>query len=123
MKIRIPIEHGVFYSVEDGYAMFTEDSEPSTFELGTKYELNSMFEMWALTKEGSPIGFYFYSAFKSENKGGYIITYMENKRGKAKDSKVVIRLPSMIVYDIPGCGAIAVSTKVNSKVESIFVEQ
>ena len=123
MKTLIDIEAGEFYALEKGHMILDRRLGPGSFDLGTKFELNSMFEMWSLLRGGEQVGYYFLSGFKTENKGGYVITFMESKRGKATEHRLAIRLPNLIVYDFPFCGALAVSTKVSEKVESIFMEQ
>lgn len=84
-----------------------------------------MFEMWEALQNKKPIGFYFQSAFKVENRGGYLLTFMESKRGQAKTSNLVIRndQDGLIVYDFEGCGSLAISTKVSQFVHNILETQ
>ena len=123
MKSLIDTEAGTFYAIGQGHMILEHDQKPGEYEAGTKIELNSMFDMYVLNRDDKPVGYYFVSAFKTENKGGYIITYMESKRGRATVHRLLIRLPEFMVYDFPACGALVVSTKVSDKVKSIFMEQ
>lgn len=125
MKTRIDFESGMFYSIADGHAIVFENIPAGTeFLRGTEYNLNSMFSMWDLNSIGGDhVGFFFYTAMKVENKSGYLLTFMESKRGKAKDGKLVIRHPNVMVYDFAGCGALAISTRVSEHMHSILMEQ
>ena len=123
MRSLLHIEPGLFYALGQGHMIADQPLPPGSFELGTKLELNSMFDMWLLNRLGKPVGFYFVSAFKTICKGGFILTFMESKRGKAKTHRLVIRQPEVMVYDFPGCGALAVATHVGDKVLSILTEQ
>lgn len=123
MKSRIDFEAGLFYHLGEGYAITFDTLPPSNYTLGQEYNLNSMLSMYDLILDGNHVGFYFYSGFKIQNKGGFIVAYTESKRGKAKDGSLIIRHPEVMVYDFPNCGAMAVSTKINEAVMSIFMEQ
>lgn len=124
MKSVIDFLGGEFYALADGYAVVFKDTPAGTvFERGSEYDLNSMLSMWDLNSEGAHVGFFFYTAMKVENRGGYLLTFMESKRGKAKEGKLVIRHPEVMVYDFPGCGALAITTKVSEQMHSILMEQ
>jgi hypothetical protein len=123
MKSLIRFESGTFYQLGDGYAIVFETIEPAVFTIAAEYPLNSMLTMWDLVKDGRNVGFFFYTAMKVENKGGVLVTFMESKRGLATEGGLVIRNPEVMVYDFPGCGAMAVSTKVNDQMLSILLEQ
>jgi len=69
------------------------------------------------------VGFFFESPFKTENKGNVLLTFMESKRGKATTAKLMIRHESVMVFDVPGCGAMALSTKLSPEMASIIQEQ
>lgn len=122
-KSVVPYEAGYFYSLSAGHCILFEDSKPGIFELGNKFQLDSMFEMWELLRNSNHVGFYFYSGFTVDNKGGFIITFMEAKRGKAKESVLSIRHPDIMLFSYPSCGAIAVSTRVSDHMKSILLEQ
>jgi hypothetical protein len=123
MITKVPLEDGVFYSVEDGYAFLLKSMEPGLLEKGSEYTLSTMLRMWDLTRDGEQVGFFFSSAFRVESKGGYLVTFMETKREKATTSKLIIRHEKLMVYDLPGCGAMALSTKVSPEVLSVLMEQ
>ena len=82
-----------------------------------------MFQVYSLHQDSQPVGFFLYSGFKVVNRGGVLFTYLESKRGKATDGKVVFRDPLLVVYDIVGCGSVAVSTTINDRISSILSEQ
>ena len=123
MQNRVLLESGVFYSMEDGYILLFADLQPGELVKGREYTLNSMLRMWDLMRNEVCVGFFFYSPFKVESKGGYLVTFMETKRGKATDSKLLIRHEKVMVYDVQGCGAMALSTKVSTEMLSIMMEQ
>jgi hypothetical protein len=123
MKSLIPFEAGVFYELGQGYATVFADTPPATFELGNKFQINSMFELWELKTGEVHVGFYLYSGFTTTNGYGYLATFMEAKRGKAATSELLVRHPHLMVYSFPGCGALAVTTKVSERMLSILLEQ
>lgn len=123
MRSLIPFEGGVFYALGQGYATLFADTPPSEFELGNKFAMPSMLDMWELKRGGEHVGFYLYSAFSVINGYGYLATFMEAKRGKAKECELQIRHPHVMVYSFPGCGALAVTTKVSERMLSILLEQ
>lgn len=117
------IEAGVFYPIDDGHVLLCEAVDPGPLERGAKYELNSMLEMWDLMRGDKQIGWFFYSAFRVECKGGYLITFMEARRGLADSGTLIVRRPEFVVFDINRCGTLAISMKVNSTMENILMEQ
>lgn len=123
MRSLIDTEKGIFCPIGEGHILTTKSMPPSVFELGRPVEMATMFTVNELLSDGSPVGFYLYSGFKVLNKGGVLVTYMESKRGKATDGSVVFRHNDLVVYDINGCGSIAVSPSVNDMVASILSEQ
>ena len=123
MQTHLDLEAGTFYALGQGHIIVTSPVPAGTFELGIKFALNSMFEMWELTRNNVAVGYYFYSGFNVENKGGFIITYLDSKRGKATACTLLIRRPEFMVYDYPSCGALVISTKVNPRIHSILLEQ
>lgn len=123
MQAHTDIEPGIFYAVGKGHVVTRERVAAGPFSLGTEFKLNTMFQMHELLRDSIPVGFFLYSAFKVVNKGGVLTTFLESKRGKAESSRLVIRQPELVVYDIPGCGSIAITTLVNDRVQSILAEQ
>lgn len=123
MQSVIDVEAGIFYQLGKGH-MVTRDKVPAgLFCLGPRIEAATMFQVYALHRDMKPVGFFLYSGFKVVNKGGVLVTYLESKRGKATDSAVVFRDPLLVVYDIAGCGSVAVSTTINDRISSILSEQ
>ena len=123
MRSLIATEAGLIQALADGHIMTLEDMPPGEFEKGLRIEAATMLQVWQLLREGKPCGFFFYSAFKVVNKGGVLFTFLESKRGKGKNSTLVYRDPDLVIYDIPGCGSMAIPTKVNEKIHDIFKEQ
>lgn len=113
---------GEFITLGVGHMLPTQNIEPGALHKGGKFQIVSMFEIWEVLQGTNLVGFYFQSAFKTQNKGGYIITHMESKRGMAKSCNLVLRNDSagLIVYDYEGCGALALSTKVSKFVNDIL---
>lgn len=116
-------EAGIIRTVGQAHLMTFKTTPPSVFEVGARIEAATMMQVSELLLDKVHVGFYFYSAFKVANKGGVLVTYLESKKGKAKDSSVVFRHPELVVYDIAGCGSVAVSTKMNKQLASILDEQ
>jgi hypothetical protein len=125
MRTHLNLEAGTFYSIGQGHVFLSLPVSPGEFELGTKFQVPTMFEMWELLREGKPVGFFFQSPFRVENKGSFIITYMQSKRGKADRCHLVVRndKDGLMVYDYPGCGSLAVSTKVSQSMRDVLEQQ
>jgi len=124
MLLIVDVEPHIFFELEKGHGVTTVAVPRGPLLLGEEFKLNIMFQMWKLLDANSmPVGFYFYSPFRVVNRGGVIATFRESKRGRAKTSRVVVRMPELVVYDVEGCGAIAVTTKVNDSIKSIITEQ
>ena len=125
MRNLVPRYDGVFYQMGDGFVVLNRKVGPCVFRRGTELKLNSMFSMWELWVEGEEemAGFFLYTAMKVRNGGGFLITFMESKRGKAKEGGLIIRNDHVMVYDFPGCGSLAISTKVNPRMLSVLMEQ
>jgi hypothetical protein len=117
------IAEGIFYPIADGHVLTTQSIPPGELTTGTRYATNSMIEMWDLLRDGVSVGWYFYSAFKVIAKGGYLVTFMESKKGQASEGNIVIRRPEFVVFDIPACGSTVVSMTVSSEMEAILMEQ
>lgn len=123
MKSLIKSEAGIIQALDDGHMMTIEDCSPGVFEKGNKIQAATMMQVWELHRDGSNVGFFFYSAFKTINLGGVLVTYLETKKGKAENASIVLRSPHLVIYDVVGCGSIAVSTKVNDRLLEILKEQ
>lgn len=125
MKNLVDLDDGIFYSLGDGFVVLNRPTGPCTFVRGVEFTLNSMISMWELFVEGEkePVGFFFYTAVTTVNKGGFLLAYREAKRGAAKECQLIIRNDMLMVYDYPGCGALAITTKVNPTMLSIIQGQ
>jgi len=123
VKTLIDWEPGAFYRLGNGHAIVTEAQAPGTYELGIRFNLICMFEMWTLLRDGKQVGHFFMSGMRVETKGSYIVTYMASKRGKATESQLVIRCPEFVLFDLPGCGAMAISTKISAHMQKILEGQ
>ncbi len=123
MKSLIPTEKGIFCPLQSGHILTTKSMDAGHYTLGRQIEMATMFRMHELLRDGLNVGFYLYSGFKVLNKGGVLITFLESKRGKATDGSIVFRHNELVVYDVNGCGSIAVSPMVNDKIASILSEQ
>ena len=123
MKLKVPLQAGTFFTLQGGYAIFFQDQSPGEVSIGVQYNMSSMLSVWELEREGNHVGFYFHSPFAVENKGGVLVAFAESKKGKATESKLMLRHDTVMVYDIAGCGALAISTKVSPEILSIIEEQ
>jgi hypothetical protein len=123
LRSLIPCESGIFCPVGGGHILAESTLPPDSYQIGAKIQAVTMLEIFELEHNTQKVGFFLYSAFKVVNKGGVLLTYLESKKGKAGQSLVVLRHPLLVVYDIPGCGSMAVSTKVNDRISSILNEQ
>lgn len=119
----IPFEQGIFYALGQGHALTGANVGPGTFSLGAQLKLNSMVAMYPLLHEGVEVGFWFYSAFKVQNKGGVLVAYLENKRGKALTSRLLLRHTDVLVFELDTCGVMAISPLVNDNLTEILKEQ
>ena len=124
MKNHIDLEEGTFYSMGDGFIVLKEPVQPCTFIIGEEVKITSMFTIFEVSTDTKPsVGFFFYTALKVRNGGGFLLTFMQSKRGKAKECSLSLRSEHLMVYDYPGCGSLAITTKVNDPMMSILMEQ
>lgn len=123
MKLLIPAEAGIFCPLETGHLLASKDIAGGEFVIGEEINLSTMFKLYTVSHKGEAVGYYLYSGFKVMNKGGVLVTYLETKKGMATTGTCVFRSPALTVYDIPACGSIAISPKVNDRIVSIFNEQ
>ena len=123
MKTLVPLQEGTFFSLAHGYALFCQDVPACELELGSKYNMSTMLSVWDLLLDKQHVGFFFHSPFHTTCKGGFLCAYLEGKRGKATESKLMLRHDSVMVFDLPSCGAIAVSTKLSPEMANIIQEQ
>jgi len=123
LRSLIPWETGLFHRLGQGHAIVSTPQEPGTYELGAKFNLICMFEMWELKRDGKPVGHFFLSGMKVESKGGYIVTFMESKRGRAETWNLLIRSPEFLLFDFPNCGAMAISMEVSEHMQKILEGQ
>ncbi len=123
MQLVIPTEPGIFCSIESGHIITPQAVQPGQIDIISEIQLNTMFQLYEIGRSGQSIGYYLYSGFKVKNKGGVLVTYLENKRGKATQGDCVFRSLDLTVYDIANCGSIAISPVVNDSIKSILSEQ
>jgi len=123
MKSRIPWTTGLFYRLGQGHALVSSPQEPGEYELGNKFNLVCMFQMWDLLRDGKKVGHFFLSGMRVESKGAYIATFMETKRGRADVGKLILRCDEFLLFDFPGCGAMAISTAVSDHMQQILEGQ
>lgn len=123
LRSAIASEAGIIQAIDNGFFLTFESCPAGEFSLGAKAQAVTMLQIWELEREGVVVGFYLYSAFCCINRGGVLTTYLKHKRGKAEKASVVLRTPHLVVYDVAGCGSMAVSPTVNTKVADILKEQ
>jgi hypothetical protein len=123
MKSLVPWEPGLFYRLEQGHTIVLAKQEPGEYQLGSKFNIVCMFDMYDLLRDDQKVGYFFLSGMKVQSKGSHIITYMETKRGQADSFNLVIRSDEFLLFDFPNRGAMAISTKVNQHVQRILEGQ
>jgi hypothetical protein len=123
LRTHLKLTKGLFYSLGSGHAVVASDMGPGTFEVGAELQLHSMMQMFELNRDGARVGFWFYSGFTVENKGGFLVSYLASKKGKAKSAKVILRHPEVMVFDVPGCGVMAVTPDINPRLADIIQGQ
>ncbi len=123
MNSVITFEKGIFYQLDKGHAITSADVGPGPFSLGTEFKLNSMMQMYALMRGEDQVGFWFYSGFKVNNKGGVLVAYLESKRGKGKASRLMLRHEDVLVFEVENCGVMAISPVINPHMNEILQEQ
>ena len=123
LRSLIPWDTGLFHRLGQGHAIVSQPQEPGLYELGAKFNLICMFEMWELKRNGVLVGHFFLSGMKVESKGGYIVTLMESKRGRAESATLLIRCPEFLLFDFPNCGAMAISMEVSDHMRQILEGQ
>jgi hypothetical protein len=123
MYLAIDASVGTFYSIGQGYALFTEIMKPGELSLGESIPLKCMFQGFELLSGGRRIGYYFESTFKSKNHGGYIVASLSNK-GPAETVEVILKIKDLLVcYHYPNRGTLIISPTIGDDTQVIFEEQ
>jgi hypothetical protein len=126
-EFRAPLDMDphLFYELDGGFAMFLRPMPfTHTFFVGQPIPLSCMFDAhWLVDGDEQRIGYVFSSRFQVQNAGGYIVTFMESKRGLANAVEVLIKTDDLIVFHYPNKGTMAVIPKVSVDLETILQEQ
>ena len=125
MRVPINAEAGIFCQVGSGYLMPLRDLPYGTELVPARKvaENTCMFDISLVDDQnGERAGVFFESRFTVINGGGYLLVYLKNKP-KAEDCETVIRSDNLVVYHVQNKGTLAISTKVNSVIDNIFMDQ
>lgn len=115
----------LFYEANGGFSLFTKSLLKRTpIEIGPKIPLACMFTAFWLLVGEERVGYFFQSEFQTLNQGGYVVTFLESKRGAATAVEVVLKIDKvLVVYNYPGKGSLIVSPRVSEALSLIFSEQ
>jgi len=120
---RIRCESFVFVEVDKGFIYPLVDIEANTkLTLGRQVPLNGMFELFELARDNERIGYMFKTSFTVENGGGFLITYLKNK-GLADSHEVLLKLDTLVIYNFPNRGTLAISPKCGPEVQNVLENQ
>ena len=122
-KVMLDISPGIFYEIHGSYFLSKIRIPAFTFlTIGDSLPASSMFGIqWVLLNNES-IGWLLSSGYLVINGGGYLLTYLNNKAGKAVSGDV-IKDNDLVVYNFPNRGSLAISPLIGPDISSIFEEQ
>lgn len=123
MKTVIDCKPGEFYELPGFYFLPLLDIGSGTdLTVGPRLPLSCMFEIHFAMIGSERVGYFFQSRFEVRNGGSYLQTYMRNK-GLATVTEPLIKDETLVVYNFPNRGALAISPLVNEEINTIFLEQ
>lgn len=123
MKTILPMSAHLFYELGAGHMLPTVDiAEQSEIVLEKRLPLTCMFEVYIAHSNNNRVGFFFKTIHEVENKGGYLLTYIRNKR-PATEVDTLVKSEDLVIYNYPNKGTLAICPKVSSDIETIFLEQ
>lgn len=125
MKLNLVMdaESGIFCAVDEGYMLATVDLKAGTVLTEfNKLAVGGMFAIYVCFIDSVRVGFYFTTPFTCENRGGYLVTYMAQRK-QASEVETMIRTDELVVYDYPNCGTLAISPSMSDDLVTIFEEQ
>jgi hypothetical protein len=99
-----------------------EVKEGTEVSLGRQIPLSGMFDLFEVQARDLRVGYMFRSTFSVENGGGYLLAHMKTKR-LAEEHEVLLKLDSLVIYNFPNRGTLAVSPKVGSAFRKILESQ
>lgn len=122
-SIKLESDPYIFVESEKGYLYPLIKLYPSMdLEVGKQLSLAGMFELFELVCDKVKVGYIFRSSFTTENKGGALVTYLKNK-GLAEDYETLLRIDTLVIYNFPNHGTLAVSPKVSDVVQKVLDNQ
>lgn len=114
----------LFYELDGGHALFRQRIPfRSEFVIGDRIPLSCMFEGYWLMIGTERVGYIFSSQFQTVNNGGFIVTFMEAKRGSATTSETLLKTDDICVFNFPNKGTLIVSPAIGEETVTIFEEQ
>ena len=115
---------GYFYSVGNGHALVKVKVDKNIYiEAKDEDEINTgncLLKLRYISIDNEKVGYYLYSYLNVKNGSGYLVCSISGKEGSAKSSLLSFRDENLILLDVSGCGAIAVSTKINQRMSNIL---
>jgi hypothetical protein len=125
MLFKNNVDPHLFYEANGGFSLFTQPIKANTeIQIGPKIPLACMFTASWLLVGDERVGYFFQSEFQTINQGGYVVTFLESKRGNATAVEVVLKIEKvLVVYNYPGKGSLIVSPKASEALNLIFSEQ
>lgn len=128
--LRLAIEPRLFVSMQEGWALFlTKMPQRTTIGRGAKLPISCLFDIYPIhvveptQSKGTKVGYYFCSQFQVENKGAFLVTYLNKGRGKATEVETLVRTDDLIIYNVPNKGTIAVTPDTSPALQVIIAEQ
>lgn len=123
MKAPFNLEAGTFYELGGGFYLPTQDVlHRSELVVANRLTVTCMFDVSLINYQDQTAGFFFKTRFEVQNHGGYLITFLQNKR-QATEVEVLIKTEDLVLYNYPNRGSLAISPRVSDLVATVFDEQ
>lgn len=123
LQLGLDADPGLFYKLGSGHAIFKEKTAAGELTKGAQIPLSCMFQAYWLLRGKDRVGYYFVSQFQVDNRGGYLVTYLNNGAGKADSVEVMLKTEHLVVFHYPNRGTLIISPSVSEDVQTIFQEQ
>jgi hypothetical protein len=121
----IDMDPHLFYELDAGYALLKQRIVArSEVTLGEAIPVSCMFDVNWLLLGTQRIGYFFRSQFKVMSGGGYLVTFMESKRGTATAAETLLKIKDeLVLFHFPNRGTLAISPVIGEELKHIFEEQ
>lgn len=125
MLTTVDMDPHQFIELGAGYVLLKQRIPAQTeVTIGDVIPMSGMLETRWLMQGTVRVGYYFTTQFKAMNGGGYLVAFIESKRGTATTAETLLKIKDeLVMFHFPNRGTMAISPVIGEEIISIFAEQ